>query len=317
LSPNPPGPAGGSSQPLPAASSVPPKPGVGGADVSETVLFDPKFYFLPEEPFLSEGIESAPGSQKRIDSAKMWLQFYADIAGKMTKLEKQVRAKSTDPDFATKLNTVINNLRVSQIFQSFFQGLLQLHERIKPFYDKIQSQKFDKQTAEFAQYKKIVGTFNDVLTLFINVESQIRTELKKASPKIKNDNVFPKQSKSKYSELEQKLINLTKSAYPSQSSPPKQTSQQSSSSKSDKPSSSSRPDEPVTTFSGRSARPDPTDVAELRELLEKTREWGMQMRAAAQENYRIAQKVREFFGPGYEFGEPNKKEPGYDDPPYK
>ena len=157
---------------------------------------------------------------------------------------------------------------------------------------------------------------SDILTLFNNAKRQISTELKKPSPKIKNDNVFPQQSKSKYKELEQTLIDLTKSAYPNQSSPPKQTSQQSSSSKSDKPSSSSRPDKPVTTFSRRSARPDPTDIDELRELLEKTREWGMQMRAAAQENYRIAQKVREFFGPGYEFGEPSKKEPGYNDPPY-
>jgi hypothetical protein len=45
-------------------------------------------------------------------------------------------------------------------------------------------------------------------------------------------------------------------------------------------------------------------IAALQKTLAETREYGLRMRAAAQANFRTAQKVREFFGPGYEFGEP-------------
>lgn len=93
-----------------------------------------------------------------------------------------------------------------------------------------------------------------------------------------------------------------------------QSNASSSSKQASKKSSSSESDVPTTTFSKRASRADPTDVTELQELLEQTREWGLQMRAAAQENYRIAQKVREFFGAGYEFGEPEALQ-DYPSPP--
>lgn len=62
---------------------------------------------------------------------------------------------------------------------------------------------------------------------------------------------------------------------------------------------------PSTSFSSRSATvKKDIMIAALQKTLAETREYGLRMRAAAQANFRTAQKVREFFGPGYEFGEP-------------
>lgn len=327
LSPSPPGPAGGSNQPpqaqpaSPAASSVPPKPGVGSVDVSETVLFDPAFNFFPgESVFLQTNVEVGPGSLFRIDNAKKWLAFFADICQKMKRLEKEVRkTEKTDQDFALKLSTVLNNFVISDMFQKFWQGLLNIHSRIKFYHDKIRNQKFDDTTPEYKQYKEITVVFNDILVIIVNAEHNVGIVLGNltAGDIIKREDFFSKDSLSDYQTLNKKLIQLTPLEFSDSSSSSRDASKQpSSSDQASQQSSSSNPYKSVTNFSRRSARPDPTDVAELRELLEKTREWGMQMRAAAQENYRIAQKVREFFGPGYEFGEPNKKEPGYDDPPF-
>lgn len=36
--------------------------------------------------------------------------------------------------------------------------------------------------------------------------------------------------------------------------------------------------------------------------------WGLELRRTAQEQYKVYQKVTEFFGDGYEFGEPARRQ---------
>ncbi|MFM8270089.1 MAG: hypothetical protein ACKN9V_07860 [Pseudomonadota bacterium] len=343
---DPPGPAGGSSQSQPAPpdpSAKAPAPQTAqptvpqdpmppsGADKRGTKdkYFAPDFDFLPDLSLylkFDSKEEINPGSPEAISHALKWNTYYTDSFLKFQlDLDNYERTGSADADFEEKKLILEGNLWICRLFENMWTVVLKIQHTIEPFYKKFQKIKFRDDSFASQDYNRLFGSSQPILTFFLDVESKVKAELKKKNPVLTQSSLFSdartKQVAAYYQIFLDALESLSTSKSSDQSKQQPDTSQSKSQSKDSQSQSASSEKqdnfskrEPKTQFSKRSG-PMSSDVTVLQEQLRQTIEWGLKMRAAAQENYRIAQKVREFFGPGYEFGEPNKKEPGYDDPP--
>lgn len=288
------------------------------------------FDFLPDLQLyliFDKNEEINPGSPAAISHATQWSTYYTDSFLKFRlDLDNYVLHGSADKDFEEKKKVLEGNLWICKVFEDIWAIILRTEEEIKPFYDKARSKKFDDSSPEYRDYDKLFSASQDVLKFFLEIESKLSIDLASKNPQLAQSNLFDAPTKKKMVDFYQKFLKELESFFPSKSNaqskqqPNTSRSQsQSGDSQSQSASSETRDNssrrEPKTRFSSRKGSMS-NDVRVLQEQLRQTIEWGLEMRAAAQENYRIAQKVREFFGPGYEFGEPNKKEPGYDDPPF-